>query len=418
MFDPVRSFPARCDRHNSPVTCDAHTSRNRQGEESVLQSAGRGVVGLLSAAALSLPTFTVLPQFVTPPPAEAGLVAGDPIKNARAILRYALPIDNKEIRQVQKGLEDISEGLRVPGNKAFQPVVQSTRASASALDRGKDKIIKSLAPNKKAEGVENIEKLAGSYSELYDAIASKDKDAVAIKQQELLGYVGAIEEAMVKEFPFQVPSEYDSLPQLKGRATLEMKVSLKSSPKGEKYGVLTLICDGLNAPVSAGQFVDLVQKRFYDGMEIQRADGFVVQTGKPDKGEGYVDSSGSVRRIPLEVRVVGDKEPVYEYTLEDLGRFNEQPVLPFNAYGTMAMARSEFENNSASSQVFFLLKESELTPSSSNLLDGRYAVFGYAVDGQDYLADMRVGDTIEYIKILDGAQYLVTGRGSAPALEG
>ena len=33
---------------------------------------------------------------------------------------------------------------------------------------------------------------------------------------------------------------------------------------------------------SAGAFADLVQRSFYNGMEIQRADGFVVQTGKPD----------------------------------------------------------------------------------------------------------------------------------------
>ena len=52
----------------------------------------------------------------------------------------------------------------------------------------------------------------------------------------------------------------------------------------------------------------------------------------------------------------GDKVPVYEETLEDLGRFNEQPALPFNAYGTMALARGEFEANSGSSQVFWLLK--------------------------------------------------------------
>jgi hypothetical protein len=35
------------------------------------------------------------------PPAHALLTAGDPIKNAQAILRYALPIDNKPIRKVQ-----------------------------------------------------------------------------------------------------------------------------------------------------------------------------------------------------------------------------------------------------------------------------------------------------------------------------
>lgn len=31
-------------------------------------------------------------------------------------------------------------------------------------------------------------------------------------------------------------------------------------------------------------------------------------------------------------------------------------MLPFNAYGTMAIAREEFENNSGSSQFFWLLK--------------------------------------------------------------
>lgn len=57
------------------------------------------------------------------------------------------------------------------------------------------------------------------------------------------------------------------------------------------------------------------------------------------------------RSVPFEVRVQGEKEPIYDFTLEDLGRFNEQPVLPFNAYGTLAWARAEFDNNSASSQA-------------------------------------------------------------------
>jgi hypothetical protein len=49
--------------------------------------------------------------------------------------------------------------------------------------------------------------------------------------------------------------------------------------------------------------------------------------------------------------VEGDKEPLYEFTMQDLNRTTEAPVLPFNAYGTLAWARNEFENNSASSQV-------------------------------------------------------------------
>jgi len=123
------------------------------------------------------------------------------------------------------------------------------------------------------------------------------------------------------------------------------------------------------------------------------------------QAEGFVEN-GEIRRIPFEVMVEGDKIPVYEETLEDNGRFNEQPVLPFNAFGTMALARAEFEANSASSQFFFLLKESELTPTGSNLLDGRYAVFGYITQGADLLKDMQVGDKIDYCKVISGLENL------------
>lgn len=64
-------------------------------------------------------------------------------------------------------------------------------------------------------------------------------------------------------------------------------------------------------------------------------------------------------------------------------------------------------NNSASSQVFWLLKESELTPSNANILDGRYAVFGYVIENEDYLADLKVGDVIESIKVVSGIENLV-----------
>jgi hypothetical protein len=66
----------------------------------------------------------------------------------------------------------------------------------------------------------------------------------------------------------------------------------------------------------------------------------------------------------------------------------------------------EFDADSASSQIFFLLKESELTPSQANILDGRYAVFGYIVDNEDFLADLKVGDTIESIRVIQGLENL------------
>ena len=130
---------------------------------------------------------------------------------------------------------------------------------------------------------------------------------------------------------------------------------------------------------------------------------------------GFVDpATGKLRTVPLEIMVKGDKVPLYGDTLEDVRRFREDPALPFNAFGTLALAREEFANDSASSQFFFLLKESELTPSGTNILDGRYGVFGYVVEGQELLRDTKVGDVIESIKVTKGGELLVNGGSKAP----
>eukprot|EP00882_Tetradesmus_deserticola_P003426 GHRQ01003622.1.p1 GENE.GHRQ01003622.1~~GHRQ01003622.1.p1 ORF type:complete len:418 (+),score=198.69 GHRQ01003622.1:128-1381(+) len=384
------------------VVCQAKAGD--QQEPSFLQKCA---ITMLAAATTALP-LTISPVLPTPP-AHALLTAGDPIKNASAILRYALPISNKPIRQVQRDLEQIAEALRIPGSKSLGPVAKAVRNAQGIVTKQRGAILADIAPAKKDAGAALLDKLSSQLTEFQAIIDAKDKQAVPLKQRECLETVGSIEEAMVQGFPFEVPNEYANRPLLKGRATLEMLVSLSETPEGPRDATLTLVLDGYNAPVSAGQFVDLVQRKFYDGMDIQRADGFVVQTGQPSsKEQGFVDpATGQVRSVPMEIKVVGDKEPVYEINLEDLGRFNEQPVLPFNAYGTLAWARAEFDNNSASSQIFFLLKESELTPSGANLLDGRYAVFGYAVQGQDNLGLMKVGDKIKYIKVVDGLQNMV-----------
>mgnify|MGYP000016943920 FL=1 len=74
---------------------------------------------------------------------------------------------------------------------------------------------------------------------------------------------------MVEKFPFEVPEEYASKPILKGRAVVEMKVRVKDNPN-LKDVVFQMVMDGYNAPVTAGNFIDLVERHFYDGMEIQR----------------------------------------------------------------------------------------------------------------------------------------------------
>lgn len=57
------------------------------------------------------------------------LISGPPIKDPNALLRYALPIDNKAIREVQKPLEDITDSLKVSGVKSLDLVERVSRFS-------------------------------------------------------------------------------------------------------------------------------------------------------------------------------------------------------------------------------------------------------------------------------------------------
>lgn len=374
------------------------------------KAARNAALSLAAAATVVMPSAVPMAEAFEPNPAYgemARLTAGDPPKNPYVLLRNALPIDNKEIRKVQSALESISEDLRVPGVR-FSGVSKAVDTATKVLNKDSAKILAAVAPDKKEATTPLIADLQAGLADFRTIVDNKDKQQVPIKQQELLNIVGQIEENMINGFPFEVPEEFSKMPLLKGRATLEMKVKYLDNAKA-KNATMVMVLDGYNAPVTAGNFVDLVERKFYDGLTIDRSDGFVVQMGDPKGPEvGFIDpATNKLRTIPLEIKVPKDKLPIYSDTLEDLRRATEDPALPFNAFGTMAMAREEFENDSASSQVFWLLKESELTPSGANLLDGRYSVFGYIIDNAEALEPLKVGDIIESVKVVSGGENLV-----------
>ena len=370
-------------------------------------AAGAAAGVLLAASPFDAHAVSQLDIPATSPNEAVQPLAGlepNPSTNARSILRNALPVENKPIREVQANLEQINEDLRIPGVN-ISGVQKAANKSMKIMSKQRKKIEDDIVSDSARPA---IDKLDSGLQELKTIADNNDKQRIPVKQQELLGYVSDIEQAMIEDFPFEVPEELSSLPQLKGRATVDANVRVKDNSEISS-GTLRILLDGYNAPVTAGNFVDLVQRKFYDGLSVQRADGFVVQTGDPEgSADGFVDpATNEVRRIPFEVMVRGDKAPTYYETLEEQGRPRAQPALPFNAFGTLAMARSEFETNSASSQIFWLLKEAELTPSGANILDGRYAVFGYLVDGQNILNELKVGDTIESMKVVSGSENLV-----------
>lgn len=354
-------------------------------------------------------------------------------KDPESLLRLGLPINNKEVRGLQEALETIKYDI---GSKRKAAAVDGVKKAKTYLSGNKaSKIVASCRQsNVCTDLLKDLEKaldpLSDSLKESQDAFQGSEQERLALDkaynaQQDTTRILTSIEEQMVPaNYETPVPEEYSDLPQLKKRATVEMVFKKADGGPFDINGVnfpeakMVMIIDGYTAPVTGGNFVDLVNKGFYTNMKIQRSDGFVVQTGDPDgKAVGYTGGKASKsigagpngeRLIPTEIFVQGDKGPFYESTIEDEGRGGEATVLPFSSYGAMGWAREEYDVNSGSSQFFWLLFDSDLTPAGKNVLDGRYPCFGYVVDGSDFLQDIKEGDVIASAKVTSGLEYLVT----------
>lgn len=180
-------------------------------------------------------------------------------------------------------------------------------------------------------------------------------------------------------------------PCLTGKAMVKMTTS---------RGAITLEVNGDAAPVTAGNFVDLVKRGVYNGTVFHRVVRepvpFVVQGGDPASSDpktpkgsygtgSFIDpASGQARFIPLEVKFRGEDQPRY-------GRVTSNPsdllqIELAHDRGALAMARSQAPD-SASAQFYIALRP---LPE----LDGRYAVFGRVTQGLDVVDAIQQDDKI------------------------
>ncbi len=190
----------------------------------------------------------------------------------------------------------------------------------------------------------------------------------------------------------------DNYPRLEGNAVVEM--TIKGSP-------VTIEIKGEDAPITAGNFVDLVERGFYDGLTFHRVvkepTPFVAQGGDPQGTGmgGFVDpDTKQERRIPLEIKLEGDEQPTYSKALGQQGNRTamSQPVVLKHERGAVAMARSGMPD-SASSQFYFALSDLEF-------LNGDYAVFGKVTQGMETVDDIAQGDRIDSAKVVSGLENL------------
>lgn len=330
---------------------------------------------------------------LAPAAAHAALPQGNAVKDPAAILRNALPVDAPLLQDLQHRLEDTSNDLRA---KRWSALAATVRRCQSLLSGRRSDILKEFGSDSEQAGA-LLEQLEGQLQSLASSVEEQDRETFLARRRQALGSIGAAEALLVGPFPFEIPAAFDALPRLLGRATVEIETT---------KGPLVAVVDGYNAPLTAGAFVDLVQKGFYDGLPFTRAEDFyVLQTGDPTgPADGYVDpGTKQQRRVPLEIKIPGEPAPFYNQTFEDLGRYKATPELPFATLGTLGWAHSDERLDDGSSQFFFFLYEAELTPAGLNLVDGRYAAFGYVVDGFEVLEDLGVDDGIVRARVTEGA---------------
>ncbi len=131
-----------------------------------------------------------------------------------------------------------------------------------------------------------------------------------------------------------------------------------------KKGTIELSLDAKAAPITVNNFVFLGKEHFYDGLKFHRVvSDFVIQGGDP-KGDG----SGG---------------PGYTIPDEKTGLLHDT--------GALAMAKTN-EPNSAGSQFY-------ITLAPQHSLDAGYTVFGKVTSGQDVVAKITQGDTIDKLTI-------------------
>ena len=171
-------------------------------------------------------------------------------------------------------------------------------------------------------------------------------------------------------------------------------------------GEVILELNGKLAPLTASNFLLLVEKGLYQGTIFNRVIRspypFILQGGYKDlayhldsnlksNDESYINKvSLGLTQIPLEIKLKGEDKPRYNKIVSSYEDFNRIELK--HRRGSLAMARTQLLD-SASIQFYLSLKD---LPE----LDGRYAVFGRVVDGMNVIDSLDEGDLILKMKVI------------------
>ena len=141
-------------------------------------------------------------------------------------------------------------------------------------------------------------------------------------------------------------------------------------------GTMTVELYTEDTPITVANFVKLAKEGFYDGLKFHRVlPDFVIQGGCPNSREGATGMPGT-------------GGPGYQIDCET------DAANQFHDRGVLSMAHAG--KNTGGSQFFVCHSRN-----NTSHLDGVHTCFGKVVEGVDIVDDIRQGDQINSIEIIE-----------------
>jgi peptidylprolyl isomerase len=359
---------------------------------------------------------------------------GDPLREAEEAMRHSLPNTGLATWEIAEVLEPIEKQIK-QGN--WDQAQLQTAKALEILKANESKWQEQFPAAAKARGSQAIADTRKSLTALQDYLKTKKFVDARLQVTRTQWTLDMVRLSLTDDFKVDIPAQYKNLPHLNGGW-----VMVKVHMVPERNSFIALM-DGYNAPITAGNFVDLVNRGFYNGMKIDEAERFVeVRVG--DESSAFKDpATGKTRTIPFEIRPAKSEgnvnlSPVIEQRvryvqqryLDDPAKFEEEmtklynkyvnqdvkplvygktidglSALPFGPAGLFGTVTKKGEPNSASSRFFISFSDPDIVPTGSNIFDGKYATFGYVTQNINGVRALRKDDVIKKIEVLNCTGY-------------
>lgn len=168
-------------------------------------------------------------------------------------------------------------------------------------------------------------------------------------------------------------------------------------PTGEEIAVINtskgpirVQLAGNDAPIHVGNFVELAQKGFYDGLKFHRyVPGFVIQGGCPNTREATPEQVAAGRAPGMAPFAPATR-------LLHQGGVHHQPDNSHDD-GKRSPWPAPWSHSGR-------LRRSILCLGPKHNLDSGYTVFGQTIEGKDVIGQLRAGDVIESVVIENAAE--------------